>query len=182
MAYDQYVMTMHRRQAAIDNANKCFDEFPKYDWLSWFNGCAGESAVFSYFADDQFGIRQGGKKLHDLELQLPSKIVRLEVKTQMRTVPAHPSYEANVDARQVENQFPDAYVFCSAYFSPTKDTAHCQAIEIVGWITKKDLIQHARLLKKGDTFANGREVTKDVYSLAFEAMRPMHQLKKMATA
>ena len=79
-------------------------------------GATGISAVYTYFDKQNYGIRQGGKRQHDLELQATyNKIIRIEVKTICRTVRCEPSFEVNLAARQVKTQYPDVYVFCSAY-------------------------------------------------------------------
>ena len=183
--YPRYSIDPKRRQAAIERADLMFIEenSENYSWFNCFVGVVGEHAVYTYFDKQNYGIRQGGKRQHDLELQATyNKIIRIEVKTICRTVRCEPSFEVNLAARQVVTQHPDVYVFCSAYFTPTKDSAHCQEVEIVGWETRKNVIECGKLLPVGAKFGSGKEVQRESYSILVNELRPITNLAQMVTA
>ncbi len=175
--YPRFEITHKRRATAIDIANDLYEQRPEYTFAKWFAGTLGEMATWQYIENAGWSVRRGPNLKHDLSILGPSgKENRCEVKTQIRTVDVKPSYCVNVNAKAYEQQKHDFYVFGSLRQGISADTAHALYVELVGWCMRKSVPTLGILLKPGDKYDNGQQVTKEVWSIPISKLRPMDKI------
>lgn len=174
-----YELSPQRRQAAIEKTDLLCEQEGGFDWGRWhdvFAGTVGEHAVFTYFDDRRFGIRESGQSEFDFILQCYTKQIRIEVKTTIRKHKCRPNYACNVN--KAAKNWADIYIFCSAFFPKTRDSAHCQGIEVCGWLSSEEVFKKAVLVEAGQRYASGQQALKDTYEIETRLLRPLAELEK----
>ena len=115
-------------------------------------------------------IRSDFKHVDSFDYDFSCPKGTVDVKTKHQTVPFEPrgDYEASVDVNSMHQRV-DYYIFCRVFKDKTGQFKHGW---ILGGISKKEFLEKARRLKKGDQDGdNGYIVKQDCYNLRYDQLK-----------